>query len=132
MSFHAQLLIQNEIFTLRQFSWAIDQQADALGRPSARTQGGTLELVLDAQPSAVLHAWATHDTQRFNGVIQVLEADSEAVRDHVAFFEAHCVLLSKQFQADHAAGGMTMHLTLSANKLQLGETELHNHWPDAQ
>ncbi|GAB3637092.1 hypothetical protein GCM10027422_26820 [Hymenobacter arcticus] len=55
MSFYAQLLVQDELFTLRQFSWAISQQADMLGRPSARMQGGTLELELelelDAQPS---------------------------------------------------------------------------------
>ena len=130
MSFHAQLVIENESFTLRQFSWAISQQADTLGRPAARVQGGTLELELDAQPSEVLHFWATDDTKRYNGVVNVFEADSEMVRDQLAFFDAHCVRLSKHLQHGSTAGSMTMQLTLSANKLQFGETEIHNHWPD--
>ena len=93
-------------------------------------QGGTLELELDAQPSEVLHFWATDDTKRYNGVVNVFEADSELVRDKLAFFDAHCVRLSKHLQHGSTTGSMTMQLTLSANKLQFGETEIHNHWPD--
>ena len=130
MSFHAQLVVQNEIFTIQQFSWAISQQADALGRPAARVQGGTLVLELEAQPSEVLHFWATDDTKRYNGVVNVFEADSEIVRDKLEFFDAHCVRLSKQLQPGSTTGSMVMQLTLSANKLQFGETEIHNHWPD--
>lgn len=130
MSFKAQLVVQDEIFTLRHFSWALSQQTDVLGRPDARVQGGTVEIELDAQPSAVLAFWATDDTKRFDGVVNVFEADSESVRDQVQFFDAHCVALSKHFQDAHAAQGMTMRLTLSANKLQYAEMEIDNHWPD--
>jgi hypothetical protein len=41
------------------------------------------------------------------------------------------VHLSKHLQHGSTAGSMLMQLTLSANKLQFGETEIHNHWPDA-
>lgn len=92
-------------------------------------QGGTLELELDTQPSEVLHFWATDDTKRYNGVVNVFEADSEIVRDKLAFFDAHCVRFSKHLQPSSTVGSMTTQLTLSANKLQFGETEIHNHWP---
>ncbi|GAB3637093.1 hypothetical protein GCM10027422_26830 [Hymenobacter arcticus] len=78
-----------------------------------------------------MHNWAIDDTKRYNGVVSVLEADSETVRDKLAFFDAQCVHLGKHLQPGSSAGSMTMRLTLSANKLQFGEAEVHNHWPDA-
>ena len=130
MSFYAQLLVQEEVFTVSQVSWSLDQATDVLGRPDAQVRGGTVEIELAAQPSEVLHFWATDDTKRFDGVLTFFEADRAAVRDRLAFFEAHCVRLSKHFQDANASRGMTMRLTLSANKLRFGEVEIHNNWPD--
>ena len=130
MSFRAELVIQDEIFVVRQFSWAISQQTDQLGRPDARVHGGTLELTLDAPPSDLLQDWARSHTKRLNGRVQVYEADSATVRDVVSFFAAHCTSLHRDFQDAHAAQGMTMVLALSANKLQYAKMEVHNRWPD--
>lgn len=130
MSFHAQLTVQDEVFTLLHLSWTIGQHTDELGRPSAYVHGGTLEIELDAQPSEVLHFWAVSDTKRFDGVIDVFEPDSPVVRDRLMFFDASCVLLGKQFQDAHSSQGMTMRLTISANKLQFKEMTLDNKWPD--
>ena len=130
MSFHAQLSVQDEVFTVRQLSWTISQATDVLGRPDARVRGGTVEMELDAQPSELLHFWATDDMKRLDGAVVFFEADRAAIRDRLAFFDAHCVQFSKQFQDANSRRGMTMRLTLSANKLQFGEMEIHNNWPD--
>ena len=130
MSFKAVLLVQGESFAVRNFHWAVSQHTDALGRPEARVQGGTLEIELDAPPSEMLTHWATNDTKRHDGVVNVYEADSASVRDEVKFFDAYCVQFNKHFQDAHAAAGMTLRLTLSANKLQYAEVEVDNRWPD--
>lgn len=83
MSFNAQLIVQDEVFSVRQFTWTVSQQPDVLGRPDARVQGGTVEIELDAQPDAALHFWATDDTKRFDGVVNVFEADRATVRDQL-------------------------------------------------
>jgi len=131
MSFSAYLLVQNETFTVRSFHWAIKQHTDELGRPTARVEGGILDITLDSQPNEALHFWAIDDTKQFDGVLNVLEEDSRAIRDQLAFFGAHCVGLTKQFQDANSTRGMTMHLTLSANKLTHGEITIDNKWPTA-
>lgn len=131
MSFRAQLVVQGEPFAVRHFSWAITQRTDVLGRPAAHVEGGTLEIALDSQPSETLEFWATSSTKRFDGVVKIFEPDSTAVRDEVRFFDAHCVGFHKQFQDANSIRGMTLVLSLSANKLQYAEMEIHNNWPDA-
>lgn len=131
MSFKAELVIQGHTFAVQQFHWVIGQRTDELGRPDARVHGGTLEIELAAQPSELLEHWALSDTQRLDGAVHVMEPDSPTVRDKVKFWGAHCVGFQKNFQDAHAVGGMTMRLSLSANKLQCNEMEIDNHWPDA-
>lgn len=130
MSFSAYLVVENQTFAVRNFHWAIKQRTDELGRPAARVEGGTLEITIDSQPNETLHFWAIDDTKHFDGVLNVLEADSQAIRDQLKFFGAHCIGLTKQFQDINSAHGMLMHLTLSADKLHLGEIVIDNKWPD--
>ena len=73
---------------------------------------------------------ALDDNKRFDGVLNVLEEDSRAIRDQIKFLGAYCIGLKKQFRDARSKQGMTMHLTLSADKLQYGEAELDNRWPD--
>lgn len=130
MSFSAYLIVESETFTVRDFHWVIKQQTDELGRPGARVEGGTIDITLDSRPNETLHFWAIDDTKRFDGVLNVLEEDSQGIRDQLKFFGAHCIGLKKQFQDSHSARGMLMHLTLSADKLQYGEVTIDNNWPD--
>ena len=130
MSFKAELVVEDQTFTVRQFSWAVSQQTDQLGRPDARVHGGTLELTLDAPPSDLLQGWARSHTRRLDGVVNVYEDDKNAIRDVVRFFAAHCTSFHRDFQDAHAAQGMTTVLSLSANKIQYAELEVHNRWPD--
>jgi hypothetical protein len=130
MSFSAYLLVESETFTVRSFHWAIKQHTDELGRPAARVEGGTIDITLDSQPNETLHFWAIDNTKRFDGVLNVLEEDSQAIRDQLKFFGAYCVGLNKQFQDANSTPGMTMHLTLSADKLEYGEVAIDNKWPN--
>jgi hypothetical protein len=130
MSFSAYLVVENETFAVRSFHWAIKQQTDELGRPAARVEGGTIDITLDSQPNEKLHFWAISDTKHFDGVLNVLDDDTQAIRDQLTFFGAHCIGISKQFQYINSLRGMTMHLTLSADKLHYGEVEIDNKWPD--
>jgi|GEM_PF-1917832 len=132
MAFKAQLLLENESFTVWAFTWAISQPTDALGRPSTRAQGGTMQLELDSQSNALLEFWALDDTKRLDGVVSVFEESGVGVRDKIEFFDAQCTLLRKQYHDDaHSARGGTMLLELSANKLQYAEVTLTNDWLDA-
>ena len=65
-----------------------------------------------------------------SGELAVFAADDPFVRRKtITFTNAYCVGLSKLFDGSASAQGMTMTLSLSADKLQSGEVTLDNHWP---
>jgi hypothetical protein len=117
MSFSAALIINGKSYTVRHFNWGVQQNTDVVGRPDARVQGGRLQVELDSEPDETLHHWALDDTKKMNGELVVFAADNRySRRKTITFEDAYCV-------------GMTMTLTLSANKLSSGEVTLDNKWP---
>lgn len=130
MSFSAALIIDNKSYTVRHFTWGVQQNTDVVGRPDARVQGGRLQVELDSEPDETLHHWALDDTKKMSGELVVFAADNRFSRRKTIHFEdAYCVGLSKLFDGTASDQGMTMTLTLSANKLSSGEVTLDNKWP---
>jgi hypothetical protein len=130
MSFSAALIVNNKQYSVRRFSWGVQQNTDIVGRPDARVQGGQLQVELDSEPDEVLHHWALDDTKKMSGEIVVFAADNRlARRKTIRFEDAYCVGLGKQFDGSASEMGMTMTLTLSANRLSNGEVTLDNKWP---
>jgi hypothetical protein len=132
MSFSAAFLVDGSdtTYVVRRFSWSLRQQTDVVGRPDARVQGGQLQVELDSVPDETLHHWALDDTKKMSGRLVVAAADNASVpRKTITFTDAYCVGLSKLFDGSASAQGMTMTLTLSADKLQSGEVTLDNKWP---
>ncbi len=131
MSFSATLTINNKDYTLRRFSWSVEQHADEMGRPEARVRAGRLEVELDSEPDETLHHWATDHTKRLNGEILVIAPDNQLSRRKTIVFEdACCVGLNKYFDGSASAQSMVMRLTISARRLSCGEVELDNKWLD--
>ena len=130
MSFSAALIIANKSYTVRHFSWGVQQNTDVVGRPDARVQGGQLVVELDSEPDETLNHWALDDTKKMSGELAVFSADNRlSRRKTIRFEDAYCVGLSKMFGGSASDLGMTMTLTLSANKLSSGEVTLDNKWP---
>lgn len=130
MSFSAALIIANKSYTVRHFSWGVQQNTDVVGRPEARVQGGQLVVELDSEPDETLHHWALDDTKKMSGELAVFSADNRlSRRKTIRFEDAYCVGLSKLFDGSASDQGMTMTLTLSANKMSSGEVTLDNKWP---
>ena len=130
MSFSAALIVNNKQYSVRRFSWGVQQNTDVVGRPDARVQGGQLQVELDSEPDETLHHWALDDTKKMSGELAVFSADNRlSRRKTIRFEDAYCVGLGKQFDGSASEMGMTMTLTLSANRLSSGEVTLDNKWP---
>ena len=129
MSFKAELLVQEQSYNVNSFSWSIDQNTDALGRPEARVRGGQLHVELDSRPDDMLHHWALDNTTKLKGKLVIFESKSQSVRKTIEFQDAFCIGLRKSFDGSGSTRGMTMSLTLSADKLISGEVTIDNEWP---
>ena len=130
MSFSAALIVNNKSYSVRRFIWGVQQNTDAIGRPDARVQGGQLQVELDSEADETLHHWGLDDTKKMSGELVVFSADNRlSRRKTIRFTDAYCVGLGKHFDGSSSGHGMTMTLTLSANRLNVGEVELDNNWP---
>jgi hypothetical protein len=130
MSFSAALILDGKSYTVRHFNWGVQQNTDVVGRPDARVQGGRLQVELDSEPDETIHHWALDDTKKMNGELVVFAADNRySRRKTITFEDAYCVEMSKLFDGSASEQGMTMTLTLSANKLSSGEVTIDNKWP---
>jgi len=130
MSFSAALILDSKNYTVRRFNWGVRQNTDVVGRPDARVQGGQLQVELDSEPDEALHHWALDDTKKMSGELVVFAADNQfSRRKTIRFEDAYCIGLSKRFDGSSSDQGMTMTLTLSANRLSSGEVTLNNNWP---
>ena len=130
MSFSAALIVNNKQYSVRRFGWGVRQNTDQVGRPDARVQGGQLQIELDSEPDEALHHWALDDVKKLSGELVVFAANNRfSRRKTITFQDAYCVGMSKQFDGSASEQGMTMALTLSANKLSCGEVTLDNKWP---
>ena len=130
MSFSAALIVNKKQYSVRRFGWGVRQNTDQVGRPDARVQGGQLQIELDSEPDEALHHWALDDVKKLSGELVVFAANNRfSRRKTITFQDAYCVGMSKQFDGSASEQGMTMALTLSANKLSCGEVTLDNKWP---
>ena len=130
MAFSAAFILANKQYSIRRFNWGVQQNTDTVGRPDARVQGGQLTVELDSEPDETLQHWALDDTKQMDGELVVFSASSQVARRKTIRFEgAYCVGLRKSFDGSASDRGMTMTLSLSANKLSSGEVALDNKWP---
>lgn len=130
MSFSAALIVNSKSYSVRRFSWNLEQNTDAVGRPDARVQGGQLRVELDSEPDEALQHWAADDTKKVSGELAVFSADNRlSRRKTIEFEDAFCVELGKRFDGSASDQGMIMVLTLSADRLSSGEVKLDNKWP---
>lgn len=130
MSFSAALIVNSKSYPVRRFIWGLQQNTDVVGRPDARVQGGQLQIEMDSEADETLHHWALDDTKKMDGELVVFAADNRfSRRKTIAFQDAYCIGLGKRFDGSSSGQGMTMTLTLSANRLHVGEVELDNNWP---
>jgi hypothetical protein len=130
MSFNAALILDSKEYTVRRFRWGVQQNTDIVGRADARVQGGQLEVELDSEADEALHHWALDDTKKMSGELVVYAADNRlSRRKTITFEDAYCVGLGKRFDGSASEQGMTMTLTLSANRLSSGEGQINNNWP---
>ena len=130
MSFSAALIVDSKNYTVRRFSWGVRQNTDVVGRPDARVQGGQLQVELDSEADEMLHHWALDDTKKMSGELVVFADNNRySRRKTIRFEDAYCIGLSKRFDGSASDQGMTMTLSLSANRLSSGEVTLDNHWP---
>ncbi|WP_018620714.1 type VI secretion system tube protein TssD [Spirosoma luteum] len=129
MSFRTELSVDGNTYPIRQVSLEISQTIDAVGRPSSATQGGKIRLEIDVADDDTLSEWMADPHKTLGGSIRYYRTDEDATLKELKFEDAFCVDYIERFDGTQSGQPMTTAITISAQKLKIGQVSVENNWP---
>ncbi|MFD2934192.1 type VI secretion system tube protein TssD [Spirosoma flavum] len=129
MSFRAELSVDGNTYPIRQLWLEISQTIDAVGRPSSTTQGGKIKLEMDVTEDDTLSEWMADPHKTLGGSVRYYRTDEDATLKEIKFEDAFCVDYVERFDGTQSAQPMTTTITISAQKLKIGQVSVEKNWP---
>ena len=129
MSFNAKLSIDGGAdLRLLHCSYSLNRDMDPIGRPSSMVRGGTIQFEIESTNDTSLNEWMVDQFTTKKGTVTFLKRDSNTKMKEVKFENAYIVQFSESF--DHVGENpMTIHFTVSAEKITVGNATHTNPWP---
>lgn len=127
MPFKAELALEGNTYYLNSVSFQIVQAIDKFGRPSSVAKGGKIDIELFTIEDDVIFDWMVHPVKTLNGSINLYEADNETKLKEIQFENGYCIEYTEVFEQSGVENLVTK-LTISAEKLSIGNIDLDNQW----
>jgi hypothetical protein len=129
MSFNAMLSIDGgaEVRVLHS-SYALNRDVDSTGRPSSLVRGGTIQIEIESTEDASLFAWMVDQYTTKNGKITFYKRDSKTRMKELSWENGYLVSMTEALDA-MGENPMTIHFTVSAQKITVGDATHENPWP---
>ncbi len=121
--------LEGKTYLLNRLSLEISQAVDSVGRPSSSTKGGKIRLEMDSVDDDTITDWMVNAHKKLNGKVVFYKIDEASKLKELKFEDAYCVEMLEKFDGTSSSEGMTMQLTISAEKLSIGSVEISNDWP---
>jgi len=128
MSFKAVLEISGKKYRVLHFSYSLNQNIDAFGRPSSGVHGGTVTLEVESTDSSALAELACDPFKHVDGKVTFSKRDSEQKMKEMTWKEGYLVNYTEAF-TNLGESPMTEHFTFSAKEVKMGNAEHKNEWP---
>ncbi|WP_291913697.1 type VI secretion system tube protein TssD [Chitinophaga sp. CB10] len=127
MSFKSVLTINGENYNVQRVAYALSQETDATGRPSAITRGGRITLTVESTGKTDLFEWMVNNFERKDGTVTFYKRDTDAKLKCLEFKEGYLVKFEEIFHyADEHP--MTITFTISAREMSMGNASHINEW----
>lgn len=128
-TFRTELTVDGNTYPVRQLWLSITQSIDAVGRPSSAPRGGKIRLELDGVEDDSLSEWMADPHKTLGGSVRYYRIDEDATLKELTFEDAYCVDYIERFDGTQSGQPMTTTLTISAQKLAIGQVTVENNWP---
>jgi hypothetical protein len=129
MSFNAMLSIDGgaEVRVLHS-SYALNRDVDSTGRPSSLVRGGVVNIEIESTDDNSLFAWMVDQYTTKNGKITFYKRDSKTKMKELSWENGYLVSMTEALDA-MGENPMTIHFTISAQKITVGDATHENPWP---
>jgi hypothetical protein len=122
-----ELSLDGNTYILTSVSFEFKQIVDEIGRPSSGVNGGIIEIEMNAIEDEIFIDWMIQPKKKLKGEIVFYETDQSTKAKEIKFEESFCVAYTERF-SEGVEIPMAF-ITLSSEKLKVGNTELNNNWP---
>ncbi len=129
MSFLSKFVVDGDKFTVLECKYSFKQSTDSSGNIIGRTKGGQIDLIIESRGETNILNWMIHETQVKEGTITFFKRDAMAKLIEIKFFNAFCTSYEESFVAN-SGKPMQIALTISAQRLEIGDLEFENFWGD--
>jgi len=127
MSFKAKLKVAGKELNVLACNYAMHQETDATGRPSAITRGGKINLTVESTGDTSFFEWMCNNFERKDGSVVFIKRDTDATLKELKFKEAYLVDYRENFD-NTGDNPVTESFTLSAKEIELGSGKHQNEW----
>lgn len=127
MSFKAKFTVAGKDYRVLDASYELQQIVDKTGRPSSEIIGGRVQVVVESTGETDLFDWMADPYKPLSGSLTFLKRDSDSTMKELKFTDAYCVSYLESFTSSNDRP-MTITLTLSAKKIELGGVPFENPW----
>jgi hypothetical protein len=103
------------------------QETDRVGKPSGKTTGNIINLVIEARADSELVTWMLSRGNLRSGKVEFYASDSNKRIKTLSFSDAYCVRLRERF-VSYNDQPMITSFTLSAQSTDLDGVTLDNNW----
>jgi len=123
MSFLAKLSIDGEDFNILECDFAINQNSDETGRPSAKPKGGQITVLIESNIKIDFFEWASSGSATKSGEIVFYRRDNISSLKKLEFKEAYCLEYRERFNSVDSQP-LQILLKLSAKELAMRGTTM--------
>lgn len=129
MSFKAHLSIEGGTeIRLLHCSYSLNRDVDATGRPSSMVRGGTVQFQIESTNDTQLNEWMIDQFTTKQGSVIFSKRDSNTKMKELKFENAYIVHIAESFDSI-GENPMTIHFTITAEKITVGSATHVNPWP---
>ncbi len=129
MSFQAHLSIEGgSDIRLLHCSYSLNRDVDATGRPSSMVRGGTVQFTIESTHDTQLNEWMVDQFTTKQGRVTFFKRDSNTKMKELKFENAYIVHITESYDAT-GTNPMTIHFTITAEKITVGSATHTNPWP---
>lgn len=126
MAFKADLTVKGTVYKVLHCNYSLRRNTDEKGQPSSFIYGGRIDLTLESGAKTELLELMV-DHAQFDATMVVKKDDQEAKLRDFTFTEAHIVSFEESINA-YSSDEMTHHITITANKMKIGDASIDNEW----
>jgi hypothetical protein len=127
MSFKVKMKVGGKEVNVLSCSYALKQETDATGRPSAITRGGKITLTVESTGDTAFFEWMCNNFERKDGSIVFVKRDNNATLKELNFKEAYMVDYRETFDST-GDNPVSESFTISAKEISMGTGTYANEW----